>query len=292
MTLAEVLVLVAIVGVVVMIVLTALPRQRELARNVACQKNLSQIGRAIVLTDESAGRLPGVPPLGAEPAGPGPLATMLDALGQEDFSALSPERKAPGRLANPTKAPRRIPGFLCPSDPNALSNLFHAPVSYRATTGSQPDGRDGAFAPGRRLSLAQVEAGDGQSFTAAFSERLVGDGRDEEATTNYAVVPGGLPAEGVRVVPGASWKGDAGSSWLEATWRSTLYNHAIRPQAAPSFLASDGRAARMGASSGHDGHVYLLMFDGAVRPVARGIDPAVWKALANTDDGASRSKPK
>lgn len=275
-TLSEVLVLVAIVGLVVLIVLTSLPRQREQARNVACQRNLAQIGRAIVLVDHQSGHLPGVSALGEDV--PGPLATMLEALGQEDLAAIGPNRKMPARRGNVPKGARMVAGFVCPSDPNANGGLFDAPVNYRATTGSKPDGRDGAFAPGRRLSLADVEAADGLSFTVGFSERLVGDGKPAEALPNY------------RVEPGGPWKGDAGSSWLEATWRSSLENHAIRPQGTPSEISKDGKTARMGASSDHAGHVFVLTLDGAVRPVSTGIDPAVWKAFARIDDGSKSKK--
>ena len=53
------------------------------------------------------------------------------------------------------------------------------------------------FAPGHVLSLAKVEAGDGLSHTAAFSERLVGDNQPHHVTPfNYEVVPGPVSSSG------------------------------------------------------------------------------------------------
>ena len=62
-------------------------------------------------------------------------------------------------------------------------------------------------------------------------------------------------------------------------------NHAMPPGATPSTISEDGTSARMGASSGHGGRVHVLILDGSVRPFSYGVDPEVWRALANLDDG-------
>ena len=178
-----------------------------------------------------------------------------------------------------------MPGFVCRSDANATSGLFRAPVSYRATTGDDPRGTNGAFAPGRRISLADVEKRDGTSFTAAFCERLVGDNvAGKIAPWNYAVVDGPLPPQGCTLASleetRARWNGDAGSSWWLADYRSTLYNHALPPNAAISCVSARGEAAFMGASSGHVKGVNLLMLDGSVKLVVPTINPKVWKEFA------------
>ena len=139
--------------------------------------------------------------------------------------------------------------------------MFSAPISYRAVTGDSPSGENGAFAPGRTISLSEVEAADGLSFTAGFSERLVGDNQPSHASlNNYQVVNGRLSRPGCPVnADPASWRGDAGSSWRASDYRSTLYNHALPPNGQPSCLASDGKSAFMGASSGHARGVNLLL---------------------------------
>ena len=175
-----------------------------------------------------------------------------------------------------------VPGFICPSDRNATEGTLPAPTSYRAVTGSGPGGDDGAFAPGHVISLATVEAGDGLSHSAAFSERLVGDNQQHHVTLfNYEVVPG--PVSNSACAAGSdpsAWRGDAGSSWTSADYRFTLYNHALPLDGHPSCVSQNGKSAFMGTSSGHVGGINLLLLDGAVTLVRRSIDHKIWKELA------------
>jgi prepilin-type processing-associated H-X9-DG protein len=216
------------------------------------------------------------------------LRRLLDSLVLPDLTALSnastPVEPQPGSVPGE----RPVPGFVCSSDPYLNGPTMHsAPISYRAATGDEPSGANGGFAPGRVLRLADVEDGDGQSFTAAFSERLIGRGQDAvNLASGYAVVDGPILGPDFASSPGAPRRGDAGASWSEASWRSTLYTHAASPYAASSCIARDGRTALMGASSGHVGGVNVLMFDGAVRTVSPTVAPPIWRALATTHSPA------
>lgn len=268
-----------IVGLVLVLVVTAclliaVPRARERSRAAGCQANLMQIGMAMGLYHQSAGHWPA-----ASLDGPSPVVAMLETLGQPDFAAFRDPKVAPPRRASGPVAERVIPGLLCPTDRHALGSPFAAPVSYRANTGDTTDGRDGPFALGRAATLAEVEAGDGASYTAAFSERLVGDGRSGVAAPSaYASVPGPVGASGCPGVPPSAWKGDAGSSWLRADWRSTLYGHLPNPMTT-SCIAADGRTAFLGASSDHPDRVHVLFLDGSLRAYRPAVAPAVWRAL-------------
>jgi hypothetical protein len=284
----EVLVVLAIVTVVGLLVVMGLTRQRETARFAGCQRNLMQIGIALAMYDQSAGQLPFVPDLAdsAAASSPSPLGALLIELHLPDLSELSDRNRPPPRRSNANPTERPIAGFLCGSDPNKTASLFPAPVSYRATTGDLPDGRNGAFAPGRRMSLADVEARDGTAYTAAFAERLVGDGRTgSPAPMNYALVPGPVSPAGCPEVVRSAWRGDAGASWWKPpSWQSSLYNHALTPNASPSCIAGDGRTALMGASSGHVRGVNVLLLDGAVRTFTPRVDPKIWREWANVGD--------
>ncbi len=132
------------------------------------------------------------------------------------------------------------------------------------------------------LRPRDVEAGDGLSYTAAFSERLVGDHQpNHPASCNYQVVPGPLAGPGCPATGDASgWRGDAGSSWSWSDYRQTLYNHALALSSNHSCLPVDGKTAFMGASSGHVRGINLLLLDGSVTLVTREIDPKVWKEYA------------
>ena len=208
----------AIMGIFALSLFMILPRRRETARMASCQRNLMQIGVALGLYDQSQGFLPYVPELGSAEAAhaASPLKALLVELGLADFRELTDTTSRPPKRADLTQEERRVPGFICASDPNAIAGAFPAPVSYRATTGDAADGRNGAFAPGRHLSIAQIEAADGSSYTAGFSERLVGDNRPEHPArlqlrprARPTLRPGLPPSQRPR--PGAATQGPRGS---------------------------------------------------------------------------------
>ena len=295
----DLIVVLFLIATLALVMLMAMPRGREQARLTACQKNLAQIGLALALYDQTQHQLPTIDrpePIddsGNEQAGsPGPLKILLETLGQADFLGLAPNT-APPHPSGPVPGEIPVPGLICSSDPNATAGLFRAPVSYRASAGGDHLGRDGVFAPGRRISLAAIERGDGSSYTAAFSERLVGNSVDGYLSPwNYAAAAGPLPAQGCSFIwlkdRDVYWRGDAGSSWVVAGYRSTLYNHALQPGSPLSCVALDGYSAFMGASSGHSRGVNLLMLDGSVKLVVPSIAAKVWRDFAAVADPPPR----
>ena len=287
-TLIDALVATVLITVVGLFAIMALTRGRESARATTCQRNLAQIGVGLALYHAAQGALPAIseptpiePPPASGEANPGPLRTILETLEVPSLLGLHPEGLNLARLKGRPIEGVAVPGFLCPSDPHAIGGIFPSPVSYRATAGDDPEGLTGGFAFGRRRTLQEIEDADGATYTAAFSERLVGDGRAVQAAENYALVDGPVAESGCFADPdaaaGADWRGDAGSSWKQADWRSTLYNHAALPGSRISCLARDGRSALIGVSSGHTAGIHLLMFDGAVKRVVRSIDRKVWR---------------
>jgi prepilin-type processing-associated H-X9-DG protein len=295
----DLIVVLFLVAALVLVMFMAMPRGREQARLTACQKNLSQIGLALALYDQTQHQLPtiGRPAPGddsGQGGSPGPLKILLESLGQADFLRLAANRTPP-RPSGPVPGEVVVRGFICSSDPNATAGRFRAPISYRGSTGDDHLGRNGVFTPGRRISLAEIEQGEGSSYTAAFSERLVGDSIDgRPAAWNYAASAGPLPAGGCTLPwleeQAARWLGDAGSSWVAAGYRSTLYNHALQPGSPVSCVALDGQSAFMGASSGHGRGVNMLMLDASVKLVQPTIDSRLWRNFAAIADLEPRPK--
>jgi prepilin-type N-terminal cleavage/methylation domain-containing protein len=283
LTLVEVIVVLAIVLVGLMIAAVMLPGLRESARAVRCRRNLQLIGQALTLYDNAQGKLPTVP--APSVAGASPIAALLGALGPRGFAGLELGEARAGP-PGPPPAPRVVTELLCPSDAGAAERGFPAPTSYRATTGSTTRGVDGAFAIGRVVRLDDVRRGDGLAYTAGFSERLIGTGRDAPGPANYARVPGpvGDGPGGCGALADSAWHGDAGADWTAARWVGTLYNHAAPPGATPSCIAEDDATARMAASSGHVSYVHVLLLDGRVQPVRTSIDPVVWRLLGGMED--------
>ena len=278
---AEVLVILAIVVVVMLLVLMALPRQREVGRTVGCRRNLMQIGKALAIYDTVADRLPVVDAESGRPSGPSPFVRMMLVLGRPDFSDVDDPRKSqPGRPLDEV-VERTIPGLLCGSDPATARSAFPAPVSYRAVTGSRPDGSDGPFALGRPLRLSDIQSAAGAGYTAAFTERLIGDGRDGPLDRRrYAVVQGEVDALGCVSASGTG-RGNAGSSWLPASWTDTLITFTTRPGTVPSCVSTSERTAAMAASSGHVEGTHVLMCDGSVRQYTDRVNPEIWAELAD-----------
>src|SRR4051794_9102716 len=82
-TAVDVLVVLLLIGIVFFFLLMAMPRGREAARQVSCQKNLSQIGLALGLYDQTQGCLPTIgEPAPIEPrttsGSAGPLRILLE----------------------------------------------------------------------------------------------------------------------------------------------------------------------------------------------------------------------
>jgi hypothetical protein len=141
------------------------------------------------------------------------------------------------------------------------------------------------------VSIATIEAADGAGYTAAFSERLVGDDRKVAAPNNYAVVSQASDVPGCQPPDSADWRGDAGATWLRNGWPYTLYNHTLRPNQSPSCMAADAQSAAMGASSAHVEKVNVLLLDGSARSYTSNIDEKIWKALAATNDCPAAANP-
>ncbi len=270
-TLVEVLVLVLIIVAIGMVVVMAIPKSREGARLNSCNRNLSEIGKALAQFDTASGHLPSLPKRGE--IGDGPLATLARQFGLERFEdAQQQARPAPFQI-------RRVRGFVCPADLNLIRvDPFPPQVSYRANAGPGTDGTGGPFTFGNSTSIADAEGGAGQDYIAAFSERLLGSGSGTKSReSDYLMVPGPVgtepcPAEG-------DWRGDAGASWAVADWQSTIYNHSMRPNESPSCIAQDGATARMGASSAHLNRVNSLMLGGSVRGFTPRVDRVVWRTV-------------
>ena len=182
---------------------------------------------------------PGEPAVPDRP-GPGrpgrrrsPIKAMLDAFVIPDLLELhdptSPEaaRGPPGGSGCPawparatrTRWPAVRPGDQLPGQ--------HRRHRRRA-------GRPVRAGPGRDLR-AEIEAADGLGFTAASPSgwsATAGTGepgplelRDRARARRRRGLPRRSPAD--------RWRGDAGSDWAEAAWRSTLYNHALAARTPP-----------------------------------------------------------
>jgi prepilin-type N-terminal cleavage/methylation domain-containing protein/prepilin-type processing-associated H-X9-DG protein len=322
-TLIELLVVIAIIGVLVALLLPAVQAAREAARRAQCTNNLKQLGIALhnyhaslnsfpvgFLFPQANAVAPGIPALHYRWSVLAQLSPYLEqsnvynalnmnwpiAAGASGAYGVGPWTFFP---ANQTVRQTAVSLFLCPSDTGARVDPLSAPTNYAFCTGDGGNGGDATGAPGvflleRAVTIAAIT--DGTSGTIAASESLLG--------TSTAAVPAGgaVPADPRRAMArsaslpltdascraaGAGWRQDKGNGWWDGDHRSTLYNHAMTPNARASdcWGSSPHNPAWRAARSLHPGGVNALYADGHVGFAKDGVAPAIWQAAATRAGG-------
>lgn len=318
-TLIELLVAIGIIGILMSLLVPAVMVARESARRAQCLSRLRELGLALHHYESAEGVFPpvnlaylvrptSVPLPGPRVVNLSPQVMLLryleqGALYQElNFSIPTASLwEFEGEGANMTAASRRVATFLCPSDPLTAATRW-GPTNFRANRGlfHWNEVEAGLF------TMAGSRTGDvrdGLSQTIAFSERLVGSGRDGgafiarrdwfEVTERYHTPP--LPTLELwikrcsRVTAGTPVETDSGHTWVIAGARYTAFYVGAPPN---SRLPDCGRVTDGGwglfpARSLHPGGVNAGMADGSARFVSDTIHPDVWRALGTRAGGES-----
>ena len=311
-TLIEVLVVIAITGLLIGLLLPAVQMARAAAWRTHCANNLKQIGQAIHLHAEARDTFPGG--TGPGPAFPSYLVQLLphlEAVPLYNAINLGGEVDLIG-AANSTALGQRPGVFLCPSDAGRRPDMEDA-VNYAGNAGRNAHAGEGVFI-GKPLATRDIT--DGLSHTAGVAEWLVGagfgvdfiegQGRDlskfdrnrqryklrqvySDSPLDLAAFvrvcgtldPADIDPRGISGVP-------KGSLWLTGgILGGTLYNHVMRPNQPSCWADQDKNAVT--ASGLHGGGAHVLTMDGAVRFVKDSIDPQVWSAAGTRSGGEAAS---
>jgi len=301
-TLVELLVVVAIVGLLVALLLPAVQAAREASRRTTCANHLRQIGIAAHGFAAARRHLP--PGRGT----PLPMifsaqAFLLPYLEEESLRSLIDFQAPPASFTvaggsydgsrNSIAAGTAVSVFICPSDPMAgrAPGSSHAGTNYAANAGSGLSRYgnliqgDGVFFTGSHVRLSAIA--DGTSATGAFSERPLGDAQTSEDPLRRAAflmleLPGGADTAPDVCSSAASgdWNAERGAKWIVGNYGNTLYNHYFAPNA-PHWdcMNMQQQKALTAARSFHSGGVNLLMCDGSVHFVADQVERAIWQAF-------------
>ena len=292
-TLVELLVVVAIIGLLVALLLPAIQKARESARKTQCANNLKQIGlgiHAYMLNNQAfpPGYVSKVLP-DHDDGGPGwawgsmimPYIEEGPLHEQLDFTAsIRSAASAAVRLTS-------VPLFICPSDgmfesiidiPSKSSTIIickMAAGNYVASAGTvRPtckrcrDNFDGVF--GRNRAIRPKELQDGLSKTLAIGERASHWSRP----VIWGVVPNSKVLDNQQ--PGLFAAGPAfvlGTTFHEGfnIETSTEMDHGTMGTFAESF------------GSQHPGGAFFMFCDASVRFVWDDADPAIMNAMSTRD---------
>jgi prepilin-type N-terminal cleavage/methylation domain-containing protein/prepilin-type processing-associated H-X9-DG protein len=314
-SLIEVLVAIAIIGVLIALLLPAVQAAREAARRMQCANNLGQLGLALANYQTAIGCYP----FGVGGGGPPGNAALLRWSAQSQlllyleqvqlFNAINfslvPWLNQPSFGSDPinqTALTTKVSSFLCPSDVDQINDpLNTAHNNYRANAGTVPCNlqQDCPDPTGRNTGIFWFQSAvrpsgvtDGLSNTAAFSERCLGSPQSPDALADYyfadftvATCSTAGPLVSPRLTDPSEW---SGTRWADGNSLYTRYQHILTP-GLPSCLLGGPQdfdsPTLVTATSRHPAGVNLALADGSVRFVKSSINSQVWTALGTVAGG-------
>jgi prepilin-type N-terminal cleavage/methylation domain-containing protein/prepilin-type processing-associated H-X9-DG protein len=321
-TLIEMVVVLAISGILVSMLLPAAQSAREAARRLECVNNLKQIGLALCSYQLSHQSLPPGSSPGMNPGSRDSWSVHGQILGEMEHQALynsinfrwgvedSAAAGESGYRVNSTAIEAEISSYVCPSDPNAgraNRNNYHA--SMGSTALNDPQESDGLFALSMTNRLS--DATDGISNTIVFAEAVTGpqaevlgpaasltevrgisaDAQTASAHLNPAAIRGGLKAcDAASRSQGARHRAGRGQLWAKGSPGHTLFNTVsvpgLKAHAWNSCSDSDlPHSLFNGASSAHPGGTNILFGDCSVKFFKENMAEPIWWALGTRNGG-------
>lgn len=292
-TLIEVIVVLAVIGLLIALLLPAVQAARESARRIECTNNLKQIGIAVSLYENSFKSLP------RGENGHSLHFTILPQLGYEavynSMNVSIPFWDAFFTL-NSTIQNTRIAVFACPSD---HAGAHQGGTNYLGNWGMGfgESGENGPFSVNLTSPPAEMRSvTDGASHTAALSEACRGIHRSLDPKRTVVKTPKRLtePSQfelfvdlcsSVPITLDNSNGGGKGSEWLLQDLGHTLYNHNMTPNQRTCTNSTGVREGAWTANSQHYGGVNVLYLDGHVGFCRDGVATAAWRAIG-TMNGA------
>lgn len=309
-SLLEMVVGIAIVGMLMAILLPAVQRSRGAVRRAECSARLREFCLASQNFSTTHGRFPGsYPPKGPEPDFSRlrwsahlsllPYLEQSSVQNQVDLSddSLSLRNSPPSSSLNAVSLKTPVTAFLCPADVRILGA-----VSFRISGGTSPGihSTPGVATPDAALKGMVSSRGidprsivDGLSNTAFASERLIGSPENPGISDVVLLGFGAFftATDAATACRGASpystVDSTSGRSWLPAGYHTTWYNHILTPNSIVRDCVNASKLTLLGngaitARSSHTGGVNVGMCDGATRFVNQNVSERVWRAVGTS----------
>ncbi|MGE3240204.1 MAG: DUF1559 domain-containing protein [Pirellulales bacterium] len=320
-TLVEILVVIAIIGILIALLLPAVQAARESARRTQCQNNMKQAALALQNFESAKKTFPPFcelprkttfQPFSAQ-------ARLLPYLEEDNVSRLIDLDVAVPFTEHPEVAQMRVATFICPSEENDRARetptLTYYPLNYCFNEGTwfiydpvSNEAGDGAFAPNHPFQPSQIT--DGLSHTMAMSECKAYQPNmwDTGKPATLGVAPPATPAD-LAAHFGGTFDFNGHTEWVEGDVHETGFTTTFTPNAQVAYSDSggtydvdltsirDGESttsptyAAVTARSYHPGHVNVAMLDGSVRVVADDVDLTVWRAAGTRAGNETQSLP-
>lgn len=290
-TLIEVLVVVAVIGLLVALLLPAVQSAREAARRAQCVNNMKQIGLGIDSHVTATGTYP---PGGSSPYGTGSfLVPILPYMEQAAlYNSLNMSDKSVHFLINnnnETVLAMMPTTLMCPSESSDPSNRYQR-TTYAGNAGSLLD--QGVFSNSIGPPLSPRDISDGLSQTVSVAEWRSGGGTKESPDrlgSVFIIKPAGgadftQACEDVQLVGAKVYQGGKGASWLGKGLGASQYTHILPPNR-PSCVQLSLNLNATTAGSYHPGGANVLLLDGGVHFVKDSVDRGTWSAYGT---GAAR----
>ncbi|MBI5761828.1 MAG: DUF1559 domain-containing protein [Planctomycetales bacterium] len=305
-TLVELLVVMAVIGILMAILLPAVQQAREASRRTQCRNNLKQFGVALhtyhgsflAFPPGSVRRVVGVTaPIPWQTNQLSWITRTLPYLDQMVIYKQLNWAQEPGDQGATHTTLRGTPlkVMRCASDPTRVgSDVTYAPTNYVACIGHTTDDSQG-YAPGQNnegvmlinsyTSIDSIK--DGSSNTMMVSECRVNEPwvyRYETNVAGYTACQTGTapPVASNTGLSGVA-SGGRGYSWFYAQANQSWTYSTRLP---PNDKATSNHECELFTNTGifaarsyHDGGVNVLMGDGAVKFVNDNIDRGVWKTV-------------
>lgn len=306
-TLVELLVVVAILGLLLALLLPAVQRAREAGRRLSCGNNLKQVSLALLTHANTQQRFP----IGARndfTFGVSWWAPILPQLERSDvYQRLDLKGPNSGNVLFNIKTAKAVHGVVisamrCPSSPiPELTTVGNAEVmmpSYVGISGATrdddftesrvaqcclpvPDGEvsgGGMLIANRAISLRDVLDGCSNTLLVAESSDFA---YDKAGKTRR--VDGGYP---VGWIAGTCATGTPPTydNMLRPSWNITTLKYPINTRTFPLAGLGENRGANNPLLSAHFGGINAAFADGSVRFLSEGTTITALKCLATRDD--------